>query len=288
VRPLLALALLSSPALAGRHVVQPGETLEHVAQMYGCSVDEIERANGVTTSLVPAGSIVVVPTCSVQTRARRVTTHELSDEERARRALAVIDGAQLVRDSAPPPSDSLIHDGEALPQGDGYRIRRPSRAFGAAHVVEHLQHAIAEVRALYPDVHTLAIGDLSAKEGGKLGNHLSHQTGLDVDVGFYFTQVPAGYPAAFAPATSDLDLEATWALLAAFARTSQLATGASMIFLDYEIQGRLYRWAKARGTPADELAELFQYPRGKDALAGLVRHWPHHGDHMHVRFKSGR
>ena len=38
----------------------------------------------------------------------------------------------------------------------------------------------------------------------------------------------------------------------------------------------------------DDLGFLFQYPRGKDALVGLVRHWPHHADHMHVRFRSGR
>ena len=35
---------------------------------------------------------------------------------------------------------------------------------------------------------------------GKLDNHKSHQTGLDVDVGFYFRSVPAGYPDHFAGA----------------------------------------------------------------------------------------
>ena len=100
--------------------------------------------------------------------------------------------------------------------------------------------------------------------------------------------MPAGYPEAFAAASAALDLEATWALLGSFARTTQLDTGVAMIFLDYDVQARLYRWAKARGTPEDELEFLFQYPRGKDALAGLVRHWPHHADHMHVRFRSGR
>ncbi len=285
MRPVIVIALLAGPAWAQHHTVQSGETLAHVAQMYGCSLDEIERANGVTTSLVAQGSVVEIPACSVQSRARRVTTKprsDMSDEDRAAAALATIDGAAVVRPSG------KIHNEEALPEGDGYHLRRASRGFGAGHVVEHLQHAIAEVRALYPDVHTLAIGDLSAREGGKLGNHLSHQTGLDVDVGFYFTKVPRGYPESFAAAGDALDLEATWALLNAFARTSQLETGVSMIFLDYDVQARLYKWARSRGTPDDELAALFQYPRGRSELAGLVRHWPHHGDHMHVRFKSGR
>jgi hypothetical protein len=283
--PLIVVALLATPAAAQHHTVQAGETLAHVAQMYGCSLDEIERANGVTTSLVAQGSVVQIPAC----RTRRVTTkpREISDEDRAAAALATIDGAAVVA-PRPLPARSRSEIDAALPEGDGYHLRRASRGYGASHVVEHLQHAIAEVRALYPDVHTLAIGDLSAREGGKLGNHLSHQTGLDVDVGFYFTKVPSGYPDSFAAASDALDLEATWALLGAFARTSQLETGVSMIFLDYDVQARLYKWARSRGTPDDELAALFQYPRGRNELAGLVRHWPHHGDHMHVRFKSGR
>ena len=291
MRPLVVIALLAAPASAGRHVVQPGETLEHVGQMYGCSLDEIERANHVTTSLVAPGSVVVIPECSVQVhaRARRVTTRprELTDDERAAEALATIDGAAVVR-VQPRATATRIPDAEALPEGEGYHLRRPTRAFGQSHVVEGLQRAIAEVRALYPDVHALAIGDLSAREGGKLGNHLSHQTGLDVDVGFYFTKVPAGYPEAFVAASAALDLEATWALLGSFARTAQQDTGVAMIFLDYDVQARLYKWAKARGTPDDDLGFLLQYPRGKDALVGLVRHWPHHADHMHVRFRSGR
>ena len=190
---------------------------------------------------------------------------------RARRALAVIDGTAMVK----------LRD----TQDGNYRLRRPQYSYGAPHVVGHLQRAIAEVRALYPRVHTLAIGDLSAPEGGKLANHLSHRTGVDVDVGLYFTKIPAGYPDNFAAANEDLDLEATWALVTAFARTSDLPTGVQVMFLDYDIQARLHAWARQRGTPDTQLADLLQYPRGKDAIAGMVRHWPSHADHLHVRFK---
>ena len=54
------------------------------------------------------------------------------------------------------------------------------------------------------------------------------------------------------------------------------------------MQKRLYDWAHSRGTPDEDLAELLQYPRGKDTQVGLVRHWPNHADHLHVRFKPGR
>ena len=180
-----------------------------------------------------------------------------------------------------PWAGALAHPAK-LETGDGYVVRRPSRAFGAKHVVDQLRAAIGEVHALYPEVHTLAIGDLSAEHGGKISDHHSHQSGLDVDVGFYFTTGPA---TTFVDANAALDLEATWALLASFARTAAHDDGVQMIFLDYDVQRRLYAYAKKRGTPERELDFMFQYPHGKDELTGLVRHWPGHANHMHVRWK---
>jgi len=302
VRSLIVVALLCATAEAGEHVVQRGETLEHVAQQYGCTVEAVLRANRLNTVLVKPGTVVQVPACTLKTRARtreHITGKPVDDAARARQALAVIDGTTLIAASREAPDDDTdeptgkpwngkLRVAERLPIGDGYQIRRPNRAFGAPHVVEHLKDAIAIVRALYPDVHTLAIGDLSAEHGGKLANHQSHQTGLDVDLGFFFHAMPVGYPDRFVAATADLDLEATWALITAFARTTHLDDGVQMIFLDYDIQARLHAWARKRGTPDDQLASILQYPRGKDSLSGLVRHWPNHADHLHVRFKPGQ
>jgi hypothetical protein len=298
VRSLLALVLLASPAFAGRHTVHAGETLEYVARIYGCETDQVLRANGLNTTLVRPGTVVTIPDCTVRSRAR--TRRRAPADDRAARALAVIDGTAVVTsaraadvdrdeptDSVGRPWNGRLINGEALPQREGYRVRRPQRAYGAPHVIAHLQTAIASVRALY-DVHTLAIGDLSAQGGGKIGDHHSHQSGLDVDVGFYFKHVPDGYPASFARASDDLDLAATWALLVAFVRTMDRDDGVEVIFLDYDVQARLYRYAKQRGTPDADLAAIFQYPRGKDALVGLVHHWPHHADHFHVRFRDPR
>lgn len=286
MRPLLVLALLAGPAYADRYVIQRGETLEHVATAKGCTVDALQRANNLKTTLVRPGTAITVPDCSIKTRARmRTTTREKpqDDDEKAAAALSVIDGATWQPQPQPEAGGFA-----ALAQGDGYELRRPQRAYGEKHVIEHLRSTIAVVRALYPDVHTLAIGDISAAHGGKLDNHKSHRTGLDVDVGFYFKKVPEGYPDKFVGANSDLDLEATWALLVAFARTTSIDDGVEIIFLDYAVQKRLYDWARARGTPDEDLADLLQYPRGKDAMSGLVRHWPNHSDHLHVRFKPAR
>ncbi len=300
MRALFVVALLVASAEAGSHVVQRGETLEHVARVYGCSTDAVLRANRLKTTLVRPGTVVTIPSCKVGTTRTRTLRSRDERDVRAAKALAVIDGTAVVKtsrakeirepsgesESVGQPWNGRLVNGEALPESDGYRIRRPHRAYGASHVVEHLQRAIAGVRAMY-DVHTLAIGDLSAPRGGKIGDHHSHQSGLDVDVGFYFHRVPDGYPDTFVAANGDLDLDATWALLLAFVRSSDLDTGVQMIFLDYEVQATLYKFAKKRGTPDEDLAAIFQYPRGKDTLAGVVRHWPHHADHFHVRFKSG-
>jgi murein endopeptidase len=310
---VVLLFVVVAEAHADRHVVQRGETLEHVAQGHGCTVDAIERANHLTTTLVRPGTVLELPACARPRRATAAST----DDAKARQALAVIDGAAWVattergganreraalgeRATSPAADD---HAGSAsigepwhgrlehahhLEVGDGYVVRHPARAYGAPHVIDYLRHAIAEVRALYPDVHTLAIGDISAEHGGKISDHRSHQSGLDVDVGFYFTHVPAGYPDGFAAADAHIDLEATWALLAAFARTAARDDGVSIIFLDYDVQRRLYEFARARGTPDDELELMFQYPHGDGALTGLVRHWPEHANHFHVRFKPAR
>ncbi|MBV8763021.1 MAG: penicillin-insensitive murein endopeptidase [Deltaproteobacteria bacterium] len=256
-----------------------------------------------------------------------------TDDEKARAALAVIDGTAWVDDSpVPPPSkpaspqlappaspraprddgrvredrddarriasrlqpwrasilDGSSHasptltDAEKLEAGDGYYLRRPQRAYGAPAVVEYVRQAVAEVRAAYPDVHDLAIGDLSAEHGGALAGHVSHRTGHDVDVGFYFRHAPHG----FEDAGADLDLAATWALVTAFARTADTSDGVQIMFLDYGVQKRLYEWARAHGTDEDELARVLQYPAGRDATSGLVRHWPNHANHLHVRFKN--
>jgi murein endopeptidase len=294
-------------------VVERGQTLEHVARQYGCTTDAVLRANGLDTTLVPAGTRIRIPRCQRARPAPAPADHATLDD-RARRALAVIDGTAVVtrradhatpvlpepaprelREVAPTgearsigrPWNGRLENGRAMPRGEGYVLRRPGKAYGAEHVVGHLRRVIAEVRALHPHVHALAIGDLSAPGGGPLDRHRSHQSGVDVDIGLYFTKPPKGYPQQFVAANAELDLQATWALITAFARTADLPTGVQVILLDHAIQARLYRWARARGTPDDQLAELLQYPREPDVAVGLVRHWPSHADHLHVRFKPG-
>ena len=183
------------------------------------------------------------------------------------------------------PWSGRLRDATRLRSGDRYHIRRPHRAFGTRTTVEHTRAAITSTLEQFPNLHVLAIGDLSARHGGWISEHGSHQSGRDVDLGLFYKQQPSGYPASFVNATSKtLHTAAMWALISRLVRTENRDGGVKMMFLDFELQGVIYRWAKANGVSTKRLDRIFQYPHGRGAAAGIVRHEPNHADHLHVRF----
>ena len=179
-----------------------------------------------------------------------------------------------------------LRDATKLAESDGWYIRRPYRAFGTSTTVEHVERILADITDRFPDIHDIAVGDISAETGGRISEHSSHQSGRDIDIGLIFTQKPDAYPHSFVVGdANNLDLEATFVLVEEFAKTSEYSAGVQMIFLDFDLQGLLYQWALDNGETPEYLATLFQYPHGRGASAGLVRHEPHHADHLHVRFR---
>ena len=184
------------------------------------------------------------------------------------------------------PWHGALRDAERLPDHDGYFIRRPWRAFGTTTTVAFVERILLDIVDRFPDIHAIAIGDLSAERGGRISEHSSHQSGRDIDIGLIFTQRPAGYPESFVNGDADnLDIEATFVLVEEFARTASEPGGVHMIFLDFEVQGLLYHWALENGETEEYLAKLFQFPHGNGQAVGLVRHEPYHADHLHVRFR---
>ena len=173
--------------------------------------------------------------------------------------------------------------------GDGFMIRRPWRAFATRTTVELVRQAVTDTVEMFPSAHVIAIGDLSAEHGGAITDHHSHQSGRDADIGLIYKKKPAGYPQNFITATADnLDCGATWKLLSAFAATAGDDGGAQVIFLDFKVQGLLYAWAKDHDVSTRRLDRIFQFPHGRGASDGLVRHEPNHDNHLHVRFKCAR
>jgi LysM repeat protein len=316
----LVLTGVSGSAWAGprAYVVQPGDTLWELAEDHGCSVEQLREANEldaddplvigheIDLSVCPGArasasgrSYVVVAGDSLAAIARRHGTtvaelRRLNDIEGslirvgqvlrvpgdAKRAVRLLTGQSRGR-----PGHGWLHAPTRLPRSAHYYRRRVERTFAAAHVIDHTLNAVHEVSARFPKLHRLAIGDLSDRDGGPLSGHASHQSGRDIDLGLYYRRAPTGYPAEFVVASEDnLDAAATWALLEILVRTAGEPGGVEKVFLDYELQGWLYEAARADGWSRAKLRDVFQYPDGKYAKHGLVRHEPKHDDHMHVRF----
>ena len=57
-----------------------------------------------------------------------------------------------------------------------------------------------------------------------------------------------------------------------------------MIFIDYRLQAKLYKYARRKGVSNSKLDRWIQYPRGRYEPRGIIRHFPNHEDHLHVRF----
>jgi hypothetical protein len=215
-----------------------------------------------------------------KTKKRAARLHTLREHER-------FEPRQIARgQSVGAPWAGRLQHASALPPGEGYFIRRPERAYGTQTTIDLTERAIGETLDAFPDEHILAIGDISAPSGGTITQHRSHQSGRDIDVGLFYREKPAGYPASFIHADEDnLDCAATFKLLESFLATAGDDGGVQMIFLDFDVQGILYDWALDHGVSERRLERIFQYPHGRGSAEGIVRHEPNHDNHMHVRFQ---
>ncbi len=194
----------------------------------------------------------------------------------------------IVGQSIGRPQTGYLVSGKHMPKNPKlYFLRRPERAWGTSYTVDQLVRAIRLVRKRYPRVHPLAIGDISARHGGRISMHGSHRSGRDADVGFYFRKAQRGYPKAFVVAKPDnLNFPATWALISALCKTAADKTGGvERIYMTYRTQGMFYRLARKHGVSKARLDEWFQYPHGRRADHGVIRHEPGHEEHIHVRFR---
>jgi hypothetical protein len=278
VAALIAIGIASGQgeALARSHVVGPGDSLWRIARAHRCEVDALRRANRLEGTMIRRGQKLNIPSCGGQRPAKRVA---LRSEKRApgMQSIGRPQGGRLINASALPANPRAYH------------IRRPHRAFGTRSTVDQVVRAIQRVRRRHPRVHPLAIGDLSARRGGKITMHGSHQSGRDVDLGFYFRGRPRGYPAAFVVADQDnLDFAASWTLLVALAENAGRPGGVERIYMSYRTQELFYRLGLEHGVPESSLGHMFQYPHGEEADHGLVRHEPEHDEHIHVRFACPR
>lgn len=281
----------TKPAIAEprMHLVERGDTLEAIAHEHGTTVVTLQQLNHMrATKIVVGQRLLLEEPFDAGAEAEddplpgppaRFDLPGPPDDPSPRA------GAGDDEDDEAKPLPASLVGAVQLPRDKAYYLRHPKRAWGLPHVVESTRAAVVAVKRRHPSVHRLAIGDISAERGGRLSGHKSHRSGRDVDIGLYFRRAPASYPQKFVGAkAAPLDLAATWALIEAFYEQSKKPGGPVQIFLDFEVQGQIYDWARGRGISRRVLREVFQHPHGRWARRGLVRHEPAHDDHLHVRY----
>ena len=167
-----------------------------------------------------------------------------------------------------------------LPSHRGYVIRTPARAYGTEETIRWMTNAFDSVDRKFKHTKVVRVHDISDRNGGRLRDHKSHQNGRDVDISYYQKECGANGCRFAEFRSSELDVARQWALLEYWLRNDQ----AEMIFVDYRLQAKLYKYAKRKGVSKAQLERWIQYPRGKYEPDGVIRHFPNHEDHLHVRF----
>ncbi|MCB9731154.1 MAG: penicillin-insensitive murein endopeptidase [Deltaproteobacteria bacterium] len=156
--------------------------------------------------------------------------------------------------------------------------------FGTAELVTAIEAAVAHVHDRFPKTCAVKVGDLSRKTGGFLSGHRSHQSGRDADIGFWMADGRAR--GRFQKATAKtIDAARTWAFLESLLEGGDL----EYAFIDWKLQKPLYEYARdvAKVSPA-KLARWFQYPRPARQREGIIRHYPKHDNHLHIRVHARR
>ena len=199
---------------------------------------------------------------------------ELTDEDLLERVRS--NPASLGSLSIGTPGGGRVLNGVPLPPDPRWIIAPAAISWGTAETIEAIGVAVATVHELFPDTPPIFIGDIGHPGGRRLKRHQSHQSGRDVDFGFYHRPGTGGW---YAVGTAgNLDLDRNWALV----RALIVRTDVERILLDTRIQRLLYRHALSLGEDKEWLDRVFQFSKGsRDAI---IRHVRGHRTHYHVRF----
>ncbi len=187
------------------------------------------------------------------------------------------------------PNDGRLASAEHLEPGPTLRII-PSFAggdfrWGLPALIQLLQRAALRVSEKFPGA-VMSVGDLSHRTGGEIRNHLSHQSGRDVDIGFYvsdtrgapmllprFVEFDADGRCKDVP-SARFDDARNWALIEAL--VSDRDAKVDVIFVSSALRARLIREALRQRAPLTARIRAARVMR--EPSTSTV-----HADHFHVR-----
>jgi penicillin-insensitive murein endopeptidase len=183
------------------------------------------------------------------------------------------------------PNHGRLADGAKLDPSKVLRIA-PGAQRWALPVLVHALERIAAMMARDHKSPPMFVGDLSAQRGGKLGPHRSHQSGRDVDIAYYATDLK-GRPVKmnrFVPfdgkgrakdgSAMRFDDARNWALVRAL--VEDRAIRVRYMFVTHELEDRIIGYATKRGAKRATVAraaEVMQHPDDIDL----------HDNHIHLR-----
>jgi murein endopeptidase len=176
------------------------------------------------------------------------------------------------------PNGGALFNAVQLPEDPRWQRVDAAHAWGTQETVDAITRAVAKVHEEFPDSPPLPIGHLSGRHGGHLNPHRSHQSGTDVDLGFFYR--PEAHRWYVRGTRQSLDLPRTWALV----RALVTETDVRFILLDHSIQALLLEHATSIGEDRAWLSDLFK-GRGY-TRPPMIRHAKGHATHLHVRFYS--
>ncbi|MBI5598025.1 MAG: penicillin-insensitive murein endopeptidase [Elusimicrobia bacterium] len=185
------------------------------------------------------------------------------------------------------PSNGRLVDGVRLPpEGEGYRSIRQSRGrfYGTGRLVAAVEYMAASVKAASPSAPPIALGDLSAKNGGDVSSHASHENGRDVDIllawkdaqgapvfSDEFVSLPAKGSVAHGGRRISFDPARTWLIVKGLATNPY--TPVTNAFLDQSLINAVLRYAESAGESKALVSKASR----------MLQHWPNHKNHIHVR-----
>lgn len=309
-----SLTVEDAPTIRYRAV--PGDTLSCIAQRYGVSLSQLQSDNPHATRRLETGTRLRIvggtdpraadPEASSEPVLHRIVAgdnltriarrYDLTlDELRAlnprldpdvvRVGRQLVVGHAAASESVGVPWCGHVAGARQLGEHPGYVLRNPARSWATSRTIGRLRRAFDVLGRRDPRAPRVRVHDLSLEGGGAIDDHRSHQSGRDVDITYYRRTGcgPQGCPLERVD-PEQLDVRHQWMLMQTWLR----AGDAEAIYVDYGLQSALYREARRRGATRAQLASWFQYPRGPRNADGVIRHFPNHRDHFHVRFACAR
>jgi murein endopeptidase len=158
------------------------------------------------------------------------------------------------------PNDGRLIGGVPFPEGRTWLLPPDrSRAFATGETILGVLAALDAYAAKYPEAAPIQLGELSARKGGPIYGHQSHQAGRDIDIRLVITE-----------AGDRFDAERNWLLVKTLIEGGEVVS----IFLNRSQQV----WLRAA-------AEADVGAAGADRYFAIIKHESGHTIHIHVRFR---